>query len=61
MNALVATKAKVSRSMIILRRPGGLPQSQKPCSEQIDDFLMRVAGRVGREEWLLVRHGRRSV
>jgi hypothetical protein len=47
MNALVATKAKVNRSLVERRVRGGLPQSQQRRGQQINDFLVRVAGRIG--------------
>ena len=48
MNALVATKAKVNRLIVDWRGRAGLPQSQKRRCQQINDFLVRVAGRVRR-------------
>ena len=61
MNALVATKAKVSRALISWRQYGALLQAKKRRGQQIDDLLMRVAGRVRGGEWLVLTHSWRSV
>lgn len=60
MNALVATKAKVNRSLVAGRGRGAYPESQKSRGQQINDFLMRVAGCVRSAAMFVMQHGGRS-